>query len=344
MPSDANEVMVLAEKTNGLSGSDLKPWHLKASYQALNEDGSLKSEGTIEEFWASQTKYKVVYESGGISHTECFTDEGEYIEGGAGMDLAPLFRAQREFVQPLPPLQDGIGGGYVFQQRDTGGIKAACVQRQDDAGHGFGPTWCLDPENVDLRITVNANSQDVLHSHFTIFQGRSVARDLKFSDGELSAIEGDKGALVVHLEELEVLKTIDDADFAPPPNAERVRDIKILGVKGSGPALDEMGKPWQVNISGGVAQGLLQTMVAPIYPAAAKAGRVQGTVILVAKIGKDGHVNDLQAVSGPALLQGAAIDAVNQWTYRPYLLNGNPVEVMTTVNVVFTLGAQPAKP
>jgi protein TonB len=93
-----------------------------------------------------------------------------------------------------------------------------------------------------------------------------------------------------------------------------------------------------------VAQGLLSNRVSPVYPAVARAARVQGIVILQALIGKDGQVKELSVVSGPPLLQSAAIDAVKQWVYRPYLLNGDPVEVMTTVNVVFTLGEPPAKP
>jgi protein TonB len=64
---------------------------------------------------------------------------------------------------------------------------------------------------------------------------------------------------------------------------------------------------------------------------------VSGTVVLKATISATGHIKNLEVVSGPSLLQQAALDAVRQWVYRPYLLNGQPVEVMTTINVVFTL-------
>ena len=76
----------------------------------------------------------------------------------------------------------------------------------------------------------------------------------------------------------------------------------------------------------------------PIYPPIAKAARVPGTVVLQATISKQGTIEDLHVVSGPAMLQQAALDAVRQWRYRPYLLNNEPVEVETTVNVIFTLG------
>ena len=76
----------------------------------------------------------------------------------------------------------------------------------------------------------------------------------------------------------------------------------------------------------------------PIYPPIAKAARVSGTVVLQATISKTGSIENLHVISGPAMLQQAAMDAVKTWRYRPYLLNNEPVEVETTVNVIFTLG------
>ena len=91
------------------------------------------------------------------------------------------------------------------------------------------------------------------------------------------------------------------------------------------------------HISSGVASGLLIVNTAPSYPLIAKAARVQGTVVLQATISRSGTIENLRAVGGPAMLRQAALDAVKSWRYRPYLLDGMPVEVETTVNVVFTL-------
>jgi protein TonB len=93
----------------------------------------------------------------------------------------------------------------------------------------------------------------------------------------------------------------------------------------------------KVNISAGVAVGLLIQKTAPAYPPLAKAARVSGTVVLQATIGKNGSVGNLRAVSGPAMLRQSAMDAVKKWRFRPYLLDGEPVEVETTVNVTFAL-------
>jgi TonB family protein len=75
----------------------------------------------------------------------------------------------------------------------------------------------------------------------------------------------------------------------------------------------------------------------PVYPVDAKKARVSGTVTLAAIIGKDGAVQNLRVVSGPTLLQQSALDAVRQWRYQPYKLNGDPVEVSTSVKVTYTL-------
>ena len=98
-----------------------------------------------------------------------------------------------------------------------------------------------------------------------------------------------------------------------------------------------------IRLSGGVAAANVLKQVAPVYPPEARSKQISGTVVLSAKIGLDGSVQKLEAVSGPDILRGAALDAVRQWTYRPYLLDGNPVTVLTTVNINFNL-QQPAQP
>jgi protein TonB len=111
----------------------------------------------------------------------------------------------------------------------------------------------------------------------------------------------------------------------------------FAGTGDSGPKV-KVAAPKKVNISGGVAQGMLLNKTTPLYPPIAKAARVSGTVVLQATISKTGTIENLRVISGPAMLQQSALEAVKSWRYRPYLLNDEPVEVETTVNVVFTLG------
>jgi protein TonB len=95
--------------------------------------------------------------------------------------------------------------------------------------------------------------------------------------------------------------------------------------------------PKRMRIASRVAEANLIHDVAPTYPPEAGRARIEGTVVLMAVIGKDGTVRDVRVESGLPLLAQAAIDAVKQWRYRPYLLNGEPIEVDSQITINFTL-------
>ena len=92
-----------------------------------------------------------------------------------------------------------------------------------------------------------------------------------------------------------------------------------------------------VPVKADVMENQMLHKVTPVYPLEAKKARIQGKVELDAIIGKTGEVENLKVVSGPAALQQSSLDAVRQWTYKPFLLNGEPVEVRTTISVIYTL-------
>lgn len=93
----------------------------------------------------------------------------------------------------------------------------------------------------------------------------------------------------------------------------------------------------KLRVSSGVAAGMLIHQVRPQYPAAAKLARVEGSVVLQAVIGKDGSIQNLRVISGHPLLTAAALEAVEQWRYKPYYLNGETLEVETQIVVNFVL-------
>ena len=97
--------------------------------------------------------------------------------------------------------------------------------------------------------------------------------------------------------------------------------------------------PERIRVGGNVQAANLIRKITPVYPPLAKQARVQGTVRFSAIIGKDGQIQNLQLVSGHPLLVPAATDAVKQWVYKPTLLNGEPVEVITQIDVNFTLSS-----
>jgi protein TonB len=95
--------------------------------------------------------------------------------------------------------------------------------------------------------------------------------------------------------------------------------------------------PKRIRISEGITKGQLIQKATPIYPRVAVQARIQGAVVLSARISTTGEIQDLEVVSGHPMLIPAALDAVKVWRYRPFLLNGQPVEVETRITVNFTL-------
>jgi protein TonB len=93
-----------------------------------------------------------------------------------------------------------------------------------------------------------------------------------------------------------------------------------------------------VRISQGVLQGNALSQPKPVYPPIARSARISGSVVLAATISKNGTIENLRLVSGHPMLVPAAMDAVRQWRYKPYMLNGDPVEVDTQITVNFTMG------
>jgi periplasmic protein TonB len=153
--------------------------------------------------------------------------------------------------------------------------------------------------------------------------------------------------------ELQILSKIRH-DILPadplPPSAEGVgiedlaansSDSAMLGIVVNGTGLTSVIQaptPPRVTLPSRLMAGNLLDRVTPQYPTIAREARVQGTVVLQATISKTGTIENLRVLSGPPLLQQAALDAVRSWHYKPYQLNGELVAVETTVNVIFNLG------
>jgi protein TonB len=140
---------------------------------------------------------------------------------------------------------------------------------------------------------------------------------------------------IAMVERPETLAPIDVADWANTNGGPASGDNLFRGQGGH--TIVRPDPRNLVHVSSSIVAGLLLQKTIPAYPPIARATRTQGTVVLEATISREGAIENLRVTGGPAMLQQAALDAVKTWRYRPYLLNGQPVEVETTVNVVFTL-------
>lgn len=319
MPHDPGTLMTLAGKVNRLTGEGMQPWHLKASFKLLDEQGNLLEAGHIEEFWAGPHKGRLIYTSTDYAQTTYWTYQGTMRSGDKQMPPVPVLEMRNQFVQPLPDPGYLEHQSFELRQQQAGPATLDCLAVKVSPGSTalpalLGHVYCLDEAKPLLRISAMGQAPDhvdqYVRNKVINFQGHFVPQDIRM-------VRSGKDLITAHLDSIELLNPVDDADFAPPPDAFLV--------------------PRKIAISSGVAQGNLIRNPRPEYPQEAKSSGVSGTVVIQATIGKDGRISDAHAVSGPSALRQAAVDAVKNWVYKPYLLNGEAVEVDTTINIVFSL-------
>ncbi len=319
MPHDPGALMVLASKLNGLTHEEIKPWHLKASFRLLDEQGNTLEEGHIEEFWAGPHKDRLTYTSVDYAQTTYWTDADTMRSGDKQMPPVPVLEMRNQFVQPLPEPAYLEHQSFDLRPQQAGSTKLSCLAVKAPQGSTalpalLGHIYCLDEAKPLLRISAMGQPPDhvdqYVRNKIESFQGHYIPQDIRM-------VRSGKDLITAHLESMEPLNPVNDADFAPPPDAVPV--------------------PKRITIASGVAQGNVIRNPAPQYPMDAKAAGVSGTVVIEATIGKDGRVYEVNAISGSPMLRRAAVDAVKNWAYKPYLLNGEAVEVHTTINVVFSL-------
>jgi hypothetical protein len=227
-----------------------------------------------------------------------------------------------KLVDPTPGEKWISSSDPKLSDRDFGPVKLHCVfmaNKTPPKGSALPPVYpsfCFGPAKPMLRYESGMNHfEDTLFNRLLLFRGRYLA-------GDTVSTNMGKTSLTTHLESLAPFDAANLADLQPPADAVPAPERRI-------------------NVSPEVLAGRIITKVAPLYPQGARALRVEGVVAIQAVIGKDGHIkSNLRAVSGPPLLQGAAVDAVRQWVSEPYLLAGEPVEVGTLIYVVFSLGGR----
>jgi TonB family protein len=313
-PKDPKELMLAAARLNNLTTSDTEPWHIKARWQILNEHGAATNEGTYEEFWGSSQSSKRVFTGKDFAQTEYTTAKGDFRTSSSHGNVPPvLISAHNDLISAIPDERTIEHTTYSAKPFANGNLKLTCIS---PALPGRVPAFCLGMDEPLLRvysIPAYSSPTNVLYNQTLRFKNKVVAGDLKLaSDGKIM--------FSLQIETLEPLDTNNEASFTPPSDAELAPIVR------------------RVYISAGGAQGMIVHKVQPEYPVEARTERVVGTVSLQAVIGTDGKIKELKVTSGPAALQKAASEAVWQWRYRPYLLNGSPVEVVTMINVVFLIG------
>jgi TonB family protein len=244
------------------------------------------------------------------------------------------------------------------EQRDIEGLSLQCydIRSSHSQSANVGSSYCFDASGTLSRYSITfgplLSLGTAIVTNLYHYEDRILPGDLEIRRvAERNGLE--RKVLTVHIERVEPLTDDDRAEMTPPPDAKPANPGPMVGFAapmspqppapgapgvlfGSGPQAIAT-PPSEINISAGVAVGMLVKKVDPVYPPEAAAARVSGTVVLQVTINKEGNVDDLHVVSGPAMLQEAALEAVKQWKYGQFFQNNQPMEIHTTVDVIFTL-------
>ena len=316
LPNDPKDLMRLAAQSNSIGGADMQPWHLKFHFQAYDEKGHPTDQGTFEEFWAGAHKSKITYTSPEFTQTRYETESGVLFSGER--DAPPFIFGPiiYQFINPMA-LNDQFDQSTVnHQKRDINKTRLLCVsqkfhQTKPIVAEFNGNWFCLDPDTAALRAQLNSNEDLAFtYDNPVRLQGHVVPT-------VVSSVRGKVTLYTATLDTAETLSTVNDADFAAPPTALPPARI--------------------VPLPPDVALSFIVSQPKPVYPPIAQAFRLSGTVVLNITIGTSGRVIGLGVVSGPPMLQGAAIESVKKWTFKHFTDKGEPVQVETQASVPFRL-------
>jgi len=323
LPADPAAVFDTASPFYNFSDSSLKPWHLKASYQLYDKKGNPSEQGTFEYWWQSKDVYRTTWTRPSATQTDWYTADKKHAYSQTGERLQFFeHKLKSALLSPLPSFTDLEPTKTSFKRTFAGpkDNQVPCIMlipKSDNSDImaeylGLFPTYCFDPSLPILRIYASMGSAEIRFNKIAKVQGKYLAREIIFLDGKRKVLTAT----------VESATGLDPKDAALTPSPEA--------------HIDTVGR---VVFASEIFQGHLLRKVPPVYPADAKSLRVSGTVVLRAIIGRDGAIHDLKVVSTPMpSLAASALWAVSQWEYKPYMVRGEPVEVDTTVKVIFTLG------
>jgi TonB family protein len=296
---------LFALRTSTLEWLPSEPFQLRVEYQLYDLDGRPTVKGTAQETWTETDGKQVRIQS----PTLVIGDNPPADEDAVFTRESYLVhQAMDALSRPFPSSTQHNDFGMAEFRQTLAGSELSCfslVQAGKTRAPNT-PAYCTDPDNHIVAMT---GPLFVLErNNFRRYRRHEIPLDLKLS------YEG-RPALTMHVSELDPLPDTAVSKSETKPTSGRTR------------------------VPGGIISGLALKQKEPKYPAIAKAAHIQGEVVIVAIIAKQGTIAAMDVIASPdKILTKAAKDAVQTWTYQPYLLNGVPTEVETTITVNFAMG------
>ena len=302
--------MAQASRLNGLSSDGMQPWHLKANYQTFDAGGKPKDKGVFEEWWAGPEKYKVSYTSSGFNQVRYKTTKKLLMTGDDSAPSLADSMLERFVAHPIPSpkaINEVIGRVLKFEVKNAndGPVALNCIREKT----GFiDPVFCFQKGSPAVRLETLIDGYMVMFNDIVSMDGKFVSRQIYVRSGDLPVLSEQ-------VTTLEPLTKVDDAEFAPPPQAvtallppqfESAYDVHLIS----------MGKQ-------------------PKTPPIAKAAHVHGTVIMAVIVSPKGDVSEVRAISGPAMLRQAAMEEVKSFRFEPFKVKGQPTAMELLIHSDF---------
>ena len=301
---------------NNLCAKGKTPFHLQLSFQLFDLSGKPEEKGSLETWWAGDAGSALAIETPSLGKLNGFQQTSESTNQ-ARRSIFLIRQLFNEIVDPASPLRSE--GNTVSTNTAEGKVELTCTYVEPEGSKRPAlayPHVCIGKIDNTVRL-VTEPAKAVLRNQLGKFANTLVALDVQVTLSGRQAIRG-------HIEKLESFSP----DHAPTPLKTNALFSSSVEGNHSVPAAG----------AGHVFAGRKISGNNPVYPPSARTRRIAGSVMLGILIAKDGSVSALFPIASPdPSLTEAAIDAVKTWTYTPYLLNGAPTEVNTTVTVNFDL-------
>lgn len=326
---NTGELQGQLRKTADLStpGTGLKPWHARLSVQLYDFKGVSTGAGTVEEWWMAPGNEKRVFALPDYQGTEVIASDGIYRSPGLISEPMMLATILNQFVNPMAEQDKAAGFKPIARTLQLGGVTLPCIMlaksnnRVANQPIGFYPSWCTEPGKDSLRVFVDDGGIAVIRNGISSFQGKDIPTDVSVTLA--GTVVGTGRMEAISLDGMPSAPFTPDRDMvkAPPKPVElKGKKLENQAAKRTEPDFTQ-------------AAGVRDQSTHNIN------GGLQGDIEIRLWVGEDGQIRDmrLESYPDPGVAQ-TAFDAVRQWTFHPYMVEGRAVPFTGTLDFEINKG------
>jgi hypothetical protein len=220
--SDPRQILLDASHSTRINDVDMKPWHLKANFHLSGRNGQPPEDGSIEEWWAGLTTWKLRIESASYTGTILENRDGDFRTEGVGPIPLSIRAIEQDIVYPMPMGEDLSKTVPHRSHQKLEKVALDCIQLSEPPIPLPSPTFCFDEGGDALRAVISANSSMLVRDRISQFAGHASALSIKSEEGKTVLATAE----VVDLSPMQPV----DSLFTPSPDLKRVTDMHTLKV------------------------------------------------------------------------------------------------------------------